>query len=26
MTACFFLLNMSSVLDKNIHVILKTNK
>ncbi|WRN67363.1 DUF443 family protein [Staphylococcus aureus] len=26
MTACFFLLNMSSVLDKKIHVILKTNK
>lgn len=23
MTACFFLLNMSSILDKNIHVILK---
>ncbi|MBR9373960.1 DUF443 domain-containing protein, partial [Staphylococcus aureus] len=23
---CFFLLNMSSVLDKKIHVILKTNK
>ncbi|UEX90051.1 DUF443 domain-containing protein [Staphylococcus ratti] len=26
MTASFFLLNMSSILDKNIHVILKTNE